>query len=33
MGAEVVVFWLCGLGALSGFLIRLLFQLHASGAI
>jgi hypothetical protein len=33
MGAEASVYWLCGLGAVSGLLIKLLYQLHASGII
>jgi len=33
MGAEAIVFWLCGVGAISGLLIRLFFQLHTSGLL
>jgi hypothetical protein len=33
MAAEAIVFWLCSLGAVSGLLIKLLYQLHASGVI
>lgn len=33
MAAEALVLWLCGAGALGGLLIRLIFELHASGIL
>ena len=33
MAAEAVVFWLCGAGALSGFIIKIVSELHVSGML
>lgn len=33
MAAEAVVFWLCGAGALGGFIIRLIWELYISGLL
>lgn len=33
MGVEAIVFWLCGLGVVSGLLMRLFHELHMAGLI
>jgi len=33
MGVESIVFWMCGLGVLSGLLMRLAHELHMAGLI
>jgi hypothetical protein len=31
MAAEAIVLWLCGAGALSGLLMRLISEMHSAG--
>lgn len=31
MGAEGMVFWLCGAGALGGLLVKVISELHTAG--
>lgn len=33
MAGEAVVFWLCGAGALSGFIIKVLSELYVAGIV
>lgn len=33
MAAEAIVLWLCGAGALGGFIIRMVSELHVLGIL